>query len=31
MQIVILKDSNEVAAYGANIFINQLQKKLTQF
>ncbi|GIU45614.1 glucosamine-6-phosphate deaminase [Shewanella colwelliana] len=27
MQIVILKDSVEVAAYGANIFIKQLQKK----
>ncbi|WP_299796184.1 glucosamine-6-phosphate deaminase [uncultured Shewanella sp.] len=27
MQIVILKDSAEVAAYGANIFIKQLQKK----
>lgn len=27
MQIVILKDSAAVAAYGANIFIKQLQKK----
>jgi len=27
MQIVILKDSAEVAAYGANIFIKQLQNK----
>ncbi|MEO2266522.1 glucosamine-6-phosphate deaminase [Pseudoalteromonas sp. YIC-656] len=27
MQIVILKDATEVAEYGANLFVNQLQKK----